>query len=213
MGNQGDAPLNELSPSEPITTSSRRRKTRILVAVIALCTPVALLGTFVLLVTFHVGFRAYTIPSEAMEPTLHGCFGCENDRVIVRTFAYSVERGDIVVFNAPPGSSPAIKQLVKRVIALPGETIETRDNRVFVTPADGGTPKSLSEPYVNPKCVDFGGATANLVKTKVPPGQYYVLGDNRCQSSDSRTYGPIKANSVVGVAILRGWPLSRLSRL
>ncbi len=160
--------------------------------------------------------QAFYIPSESMEPTLHGCSGCNNnDRILVNKLAFKfhdVHRGDIVVFTSPPAEANSnIKDLVKRVIALPGETIEARNNAIYITRVGQKDAQKLDEPYVNPAC---GERIADNLTTKtIPPGYYFVMGDNRCASHDSRFFGPIKGSSIVGRAFVRIWPLSRFKFL
>ncbi len=157
-------------------------------------------------VTF--GLRAYLvepfwIPSQSMEPTLHGCPGCNDDRLLVNKLAYKVHgvhRGDIVVFKRPPDFNTTEKDLVKRVIGLPGETVSGHDGRVWV-----GN-QALREPYIEPSC--YG--TASFSPVTVPKGEVFVMGDNRCDSSDSRVFGPIKTSSIVGRAFVVFWPLNRI---
>jgi signal peptidase I len=137
-----------------------------------------------------------------MEPTLK-----PGDRVLVNKLSYdlhSIHRGDIVVFKRPPSEAgnPAIKDLIKRVVGLPGETIEQIDGRVYIN----GHP--LKESYL-----PDGTVTTNLPRRVVPPGTYFVMGDNRSNSSDSRFIGPIPGSLIVGRAFIRVWPLSSLDLL
>ncbi len=145
--------------------------------------------------------QAFYIPSRSMEPTLR-----IGDRVLVNKLAYKVHdihRGDIVVFERPKDEPPdAIKDLIKRVIALPGETVSTQNGQVYI---DG---RPLDEPYL-----PAGTVTDNLPPTKVPPGTVFVMGDNRGDSRDSRFFGPIDKNLIVGRAFVRIWPLSHLGFL
>ena len=127
---------------------------------------------------------SYYIPSASMEPTLHGCQHCEPDLVVVDKLSYrfgSVARSDVVVFDRPPLAPPEDQQLIKRVIGLPGETVSGHDGRVFIGA------KALTEPYVNPTC----GGTGDFAAVTVPAGRYFVMGDNRCDSLDSRVFGAI----------------------
>jgi signal peptidase I len=145
--------------------------------------------------------QAFYIPSRSMEPTLR-----IGDRVLVNKLSYKahdVNRGDIVVFERPKDEPPdAIKDLIKRVIGLPGETISTQNGQVFI---DG---RPLSEPYL-----PAGTVTDNLPPTKVPDGEIFVMGDNRGDSRDSRFFGPIDQGLIVGRAFVRIWPLSHLGLL
>jgi signal peptidase I len=145
--------------------------------------------------------QAFYIPSESMVPAL-----LTNDRVLVNKLSYhlhDVHRGDIVVFDAPPGAATAqVKDLIKRVIGLPGDTIEGRNGSIFING------KPLDEPYLPPdvRSRDFPPA-------KVPPKDIWVLGDNRQDSRDSTFFGPITEKSIVGRAFVRIWPLDRLGLL
>jgi signal peptidase I len=158
----------------------------------------ALLIAFVIK-TFLI--EAFYIPSESMTPTL-----LVGDRVLVNKLSYDlhdVHRGDIVVFKAPPGEETAqIKDLVKRVVGLPGETIEGKGGQIYING------KVLPETYL-PK----GVQSRTFAAQKVPPGHYFVLGDNRQNSKDSTYFGPIKSSLIVGRVFLRIWPLNRIGTL
>ena len=146
---------------------------------------------------------SYYIPSGSMEPTLHGCRHCEPDLVLVDKLSYrfgSVARSDVVVFDRPPLAPPEDAQLIKRVVGLPGETVSGHDGRVFI-----GT-RALPEPYVNPAC----GGTSDFAAVTVPAGTYFVMGDNRCDSLDSRVFGVIAGSSIVGRSVAVSWPLKHL---
>lgn len=142
-------------------------------------------------------FQAFYIPSESMVPALQ-----ENDRVLVNKMSYrlgDVSRGDIVVFEAPPGTDDGIKDLVKRVIGLPGETVEGRDGTVYV---DG---RPLDEGYL-----PEGTVTGAFAPETVPPDQYWVMGDNRPASRDSRYFGFVPEDDLVGRVFVRIWPITRI---
>jgi signal peptidase I len=144
-------------------------------------------------------FQAFYIPSESMEPTLK-----PHDRVLVNKLSYKlhpIHRGDIVVFKRPPGEAadPTIKDLIKRVIGLPGETIEERAGEVFING------QQLKEPYLPP-----GTVTTTLPLQTIAPNQYFVMGDNRSNSKDSRFIGAIPKSLIVGRAFVRVWPLSKV---
>ena len=155
--------------------------------------------------------EAYTIPSVSMEPTLQ-----VGDRVLAYKLGYGPEDispGDIVIFRKPEATMDlsGIDHLVKRVVAVAGETVEFRDGQLHVD----GSP--LDEPYV-----PTGNATVPLALIRgcanpaapdfcrVPEGTIFVLGDNRSQSRDSRWFGPVDADSVVARTVARYWPPSRV---
>ena len=149
-------------------------------------------------------FQAFYIPSESMVPTLQ-----KDDRVLVNKLSYHlhpVHRGDMVVFKAPPGIDPSVKDLVKRVIGLPGETIEGRaDGHVYING------KELQEKWLPPGVRTDPG----FAPIKVPPDSYYVLGDNRPNSKDSRYFPShfIRKSDIVGRVFVRIWPLNRIDIL
>jgi signal peptidase I len=157
---------------------------------------------------FAFGLRAWVvqpfwIPSQSMEPTLHGCPGCDPDRLLVDKLSYhlhGVRRGDVVVFTRPPTLQSTDADLVKRVIGLPGESVQAVNGTVFV---DG---HALAEPYVAKAC----DGTSDFGPTKVPAGEVFVMGDNRCDSSDSRVFGPIATSTIIGRAFVIVWPLPRI---
>jgi signal peptidase I len=144
--------------------------------------------------------QAFYIPSESMETTL-----AINDRVLVNKISYrlhDVHRGDIVVFVRPDGQVGEIRDLIKRVIALPGETVEARDNELYING------QRLIEPYL-----DEGVVTRDFGPTVVPDGEIFVMGDNRTESYDSRLFGTISEDLVVGRAFVLFWPLNRAGPL
>jgi signal peptidase I len=155
----------------------------------------------------------YKIPSSSMEPTFHcarpgtGCEGRFNDRVIANRFIYHFrdpERGDIVVFDPPADVAQycgAGGTYVKRIIGLPGERLSQRNGVVYV---DG---KELPEPYLEP--VRRGGP--DFGPTVLGPDQYFMMGDNRQLSCDSRRWGPITREAMIGPVFMTYWPPNRIS--
>jgi signal peptidase I len=157
-------------------------------------------------------FQAFFIPSASMEPTLE-----EGDRVLVNKLSYDVHdinRGDVVVFELPADKvgPDGIKDLIKRVIALPGDVIETRDGVVYIND------RQLSEPYLPDGTVTgdpSNGSNPAIERQTVPEGTVFVMGDNRDNSHDSRypDRGPIPIDSVVGRAFVLVWPLGEVGAL
>jgi signal peptidase I len=165
-----------------------------------------------------VAFQAFYIPSESMESTLE-----VKDRLLVNKLSYKlhdVHRGDIIVFEKPPGETSKINDLIKRVIALPGETIEQQGNDIYIDRGQG--PQKLTEGYIK----DLGdiGQTLTWVqgcanpstettKCTIPAGHVWVMGDNRGHSHDSRFFGPIDEDLIVGRAFIKVWPLNKIGFL
>jgi signal peptidase I len=221
------------------------------------------LTLYYLVLTFVA--RPYLIPSESMEPTLHGCPGCVGDRIMVDKLTYrfgAPQPGDVVVFRGPPAwnlnyksirsSNTAVRwmqntlsfigfvppdenDLVKRVIAVGGQTVQCRNDTGLTV--DG---KRLKEPYVDPAtinpahlpmppCPGIGGTNVQFGPVKVPEGRLWVMGDNRTHSADSRAHcddvpadrdrgvvctgdpmaGTVPVANVIGKTRFIVWPPSR----
>jgi signal peptidase I len=199
---RGPAPARAEEPPPP------KRSHRAIIEWVAILV-VAVLAA-VLLRTFVI--QPYYIPSGSMEPTLK-----VGDKVLVNKLSYhfhSVHRGDVVVFSRPPNDYSAdIKDLIKRVIGLPNETVSASNGRVYV---DG---RMLNEPWL-PKAVATtfpsqipGCRPAPAGACRIPAGDYFVMGDNRGNSEDSRFIGPIAGHLIVGRAFLLVWPLGRIGTL
>jgi signal peptidase I len=152
----------------------------------------------------------YFIPSASMEPTL-----MVGDRILVNKLAYhlhDIHRGDIVVFGRPPRelSSPEIKDLVKRVVGLPGEWISSAPGgQVLVGTTPGCRDQHpVPESYLTDSARSSPGPAIGC--KHIPAGQYFVMGDNRGDSEDSRAFGPIPRSIVVGHVVMRFWPLGQI---
>jgi signal peptidase I len=164
--------------------------------------------------------KPYRIPSESMTDTL-----LVSDRIIAARFLYHLKdpsRGDIIVFKPNGEGDQAFRTdhvadtvFVKRLIGMPGEWIGARDDRIFV--CDGGTApdrtkpieqttgcRYLDEPYMSSPQDDFG-------PEQVPAGRYFMMGDNRADSDDSRNWGPITRGQIIGRSFMTYWPLDRIS--
>jgi signal peptidase I len=180
---------------------TRRRRTRRWVlewlAVVLVAVAVAAVVRVFVVQTFY-------IPSGSMEPTL-----MIGDRILVDKLSYhlhGVGRGDIVVFSRPPGepASPGLNDLVKRVIGLPGEWISSEpDGTVLINN------KPLSEPWLGTLALSDPGPP--IRRQLIPAGEYFVMGDNRGNSQDSRYFGPISRSLIVGRVVFRIWPISHMS--
>ena len=157
----------------------------------------------------------YRIPSSSMEPTLHcaraqqsdGCGARWSDRVLANRFIYHLrdpERGDVVVFDTPPR---AVQQcgaggtFVKRIIALPGETWRMEAGQVYING------KRLVEPYIE----GDRRSADDKAPQKVPDGHYVMLGDNRVHSCDSRAWGSVTRENIIGKVFAVYWPPDRIA--
>jgi signal peptidase I len=143
--------------------------------------------------------QTYFVPSTSMWPTLKA-----GDRIVVSKIYGAIEPGDIIVFKRPPAEhcgGPPVPDLVKRVIGLPGQTVSAHGGKVYITG------RLQKEPWLPKGTQTFTTMTHPF---KVPKGDYFVMGDNRVNSCDSRTWGPVKASYVVGKVFLILWPPSQL---
>jgi signal peptidase I len=183
-----------------------------------------LLGLAILIAFLFKTFaaQAFFIPSESMVPEL-----LVGDRVVVSKVSYRLHeprRGDVIVFDdpepAPPDHpalpvkivrglleavglrQPSTDEFIKRVIGLPGETVEAHSGRVYING------RELVEPYL-PRDI----TTSDFGPVKLSADQLWVMGDNRPRSLDSRVFGPIRRDTIVGRAMARAWPLNRIAFL
>lgn len=164
------------------------------IAVLILAVVLALLIRFTM-------FEAALVTSESMMPTLE-----KDDRVLIdhrSTLRNRWQRGDIVMFDTPPSWSGVPDTLIKRVIGMPGETLEISDGKVYING------KILDEPYVNNDSMIRG----DTGKTVIPARQYFVMGDNRNNSDDSRDEGPVDDKHIRGRAVWRLSPLSKFGQI
>jgi signal peptidase I len=173
-----------------------------------------LVGLFVVLLVVSVGLhviRIYRVPSSSMEPRLHcakpniGCLASTDDRIAVLEYVFSSpKRGDIVAFNTPPKAAMSCGSggvYIKRVIGLPGDTWAERGGVIYI---DG---KKLAEPYLRPSERD----TLSYPVRTIAASQYFVMGDNRSGSCDSRRWGTVPRKNILGKLVATYWPPSRVS--
>jgi signal peptidase I len=143
--------------------------------------------------------QPYVIPTGSMIPTIG-----IGERVLANKFIYrfgTPQVGDVVVFDDPTGTVPT---LIKRVVAVGGQTIDIHDGAVYI---DG---VKLDEPYTHGKPTEPGDV---LLPLKIPAGQVWLMGDNRTNSHDARWFGAQPAEIIHGRAFVRYWPLNRFTSL
>jgi len=168
-------------------------------------------------------FQPFVVKGQSMEPTFHN-----GDYLIVDEITYKFrnpERGEVVVFYYPYYQGyykkdvnlgswhlfsikiPHRQRFIKRIIGLPGETVEITDGKVFILESDG-TKIQLKENYIlSGKTKTYGGQE---LKVKLSKDEYFVMGDNRDFSFDSRVWGPVKKDFIIGRVVLRLFPLSKI---
>ena len=248
--------------AEPIAEEPRKRDLTLRTVLVVLTSETVFLVViavvlYYILLTFVA--RPYLIPSESMEPTLHGCTGCVGDRIMVDKLTYRFsepEPGDVVVFKGPPSWNlnyksirsdntairwmqnalsfvgfvpPDENDLVKRVIAVGGQTVQCRATTGLTV--DG---KNLNEPYLDPTTMNADPRAYPCLgnefgPVKVPDGRVWVMGDNRTHSADSRMHctneapevqdgvwctgdpmaGTVPIDNVIGKARFIAWPPGR----
>lgn len=157
---------------------SKHRLVVILALIVTTLVVMALLT--IKLLTLHV----LKVEGRDMEPTLH-----RGDRILVTSERRTLQRRDIVTFKYPADPS---KRFIKRIVGLPGELVEIMEGRVFV---DG---KLLNEDYLDPQ---FNRYPLSKAAFRIPNQSYYVLGDNRDNSNDSRLWGPLPADFIDGMVL------------
>ena len=143
-------------------------------------------------------YQPVKVEGTSMAPLLS-----DQERIFINKFVYRfepIERGDVVVFWYPLDRT---KSFIKRVIALPGERVEIRHGVVYV---DGET---MQEPYVPPQYEDL----SDYGPVRVPPGNYFVMGDHRISSNDSRIFGPVPRRYIYGRAVFAYWPMDHFGSL
>jgi len=145
--------------------------------------------------------QPFIVSGESMVPTFEN-----GEYLIVDELSYRFEqpsRGDVIIMRYPLDTK---KYFIKRIIGLPGETLSFEGTKITVTPANGENPIVLSEPYLQNEKNDY-------IDVTLSDHEYYVLGDNRPASSDSRRWGPLPEGDIIGRPLVRLFPLNRISWL
>lgn len=193
----------EPPPVEPPATTPSRTSSWLRTGVEWIVVLAVALGIALLVRTYVI--QTYYIPSISMEPTLQ-----VGDHILVLKAAYrftSPAIGDVIVFKAPPQEhqscqDPQVQDLVKRIVALPGDRIRSSGNTIYVNN------KVLAQPWQH--TAQIGSQIHNQL---VPANHYFVMGDNRPESCDSRVWGTVPRADIIGKAVLIFWPLSRFSTI
>lgn len=160
---------------------------------------VALIALVIILPVRYFLIKPFYVNGASMEPNYF-----DHEYLIIDEISYRLNppvRGEVVVFHYPPDPK---EYFIKRVIGLPGERVAVKDGGIIIYNQDNSEGIALAEPYLEPEV-----QTAGAVDITLGPDEFFVLGDNRNASLDSRRFGPIKRSDIVGRTWLRGWPLDR----
>ena len=164
---------------------------------------IALLALVTILLIRYYLFKPFYVKGASMEPNFY-----EKEYLIIDEITYrlrSPERGEVVVFRYPENPK---EYFLKRIIGLPGETVKVSEGRVYIYNQEHPEGVQISETYLDTSEVTVGEKITVLGKS-----QYFMLGDNRDNSYDSRRFGPVDKNLIVGRTWFRGWPLNRMQIL
>jgi signal peptidase I len=143
-------------------------------------------------------YQPVKVEGTSMVPALS-----DQERIFINKFVYHfapIRRGDVVVFWYPLDPT---KSFIKRVVGLPGETVQVKRGRVYVDKSE------IREPYVLPQYLD----DSSYPSVYVPPGEFYVMGDHRDSSNDSRVFGPVPRRYIYGKAVFAYWPVDRFGTI
>jgi len=155
---------------------------------------ITLVLAIVIFLILQVTVQSFIIVGSSMQPNFQ-----EGERLLINKVVYKFrqpERGEVIIFH-PPTSQQA--DYIKRIIGLPGESVEIKEGKVYIHKEDGNV-EQLVEPYITELAMrDFRG-------DKIPENEYFVLGDNRNNSNDSRNFGPVSREGIIGRAWLSIWP-------
>lgn len=143
-------------------------------------------------------YQPVKVEGTSMAPSLS-----DQERIFINKFVYrvgAIERGDVVVFWYPLDRA---KSFIKRVVGLPGDLVQIREGRVYING------QRLEEPYVPAEYTDF----SDYGPLRVRPGEYFVMGDHRASSNDSRMFGPVAASYIYGKAVFAYWPMAQFGAI
>ena len=168
---------------------------------------IVILAALLFLVVSTLVAEPFEVEQRSMEPTLASGDHILIDKLSPRWSPYA--RGDVIVFHAPGQYDAEVIPYLKRIVGMPGDTIQIENGRIFLTP-DRGVPTRLDERYLAEGETSLPQGLEGRREWTVPENAYFVLGDNRSESVDSRTFGAIPHDRIVGRAWLRYLPVDRV---
>ncbi len=161
---------------------------------------IAIIAAVIVIPIRYFIFQPFFVKGQSMEPNFQN-----NNYLIIDEISYRFsqpERGEVIVFNYPDDPS---QRYIKRIIGLPGETVEINNGKVFIGGGSAGAEtRALDETFYFHTPVE----TPGNVKISLDEDEYFVLGDNRYASSDSRRWGPLKSKYIIGKVALKAWPFA-----
>jgi len=163
---------------------------------------VAISAAIIIPVRYYL-IQPFYVKGASMEPNFH-----DSEYLIIDEISYRFnqpDRGQVIVFRYPKNPQ---EFFIKRVIGLPGEEIQIEDGKIIVYNSEYPNGLTLSEEYLGSELETFNSDTE---KIKIAENEYYVLGDNRDASKDSRSFGPVNKDYIIGKVLLRGWPLEKFT--
>jgi signal peptidase I len=191
-----------LTPKNDGVVSGQAPKSEILAFIWETIKVVVISLAIILPIRYYL-VQPFFVKGASMEPSFE-----DGDYLLVDEISYRFSepaRGDVIIFRYPGDRS---QFFIKRIIGLPGETIEIKDNKIMVYDTDDSDGSALSEHYL-----DSGQETLGNILIRLEGDEYFVLGDNRLHSSDSRRWGPVNKTLITGKAFLRAWPFNKFNKI
>ncbi len=164
---------------------------------------VAAISAAIIIPVRYYLIQPFYVKGASMEPNFH-----DNEYLIIDELSFRFNppvRGQVIVFRYPRNPQ---EYFIKRVIALPGEELQIRDGKITIFNSENPDGMILSEDYLDESLRNYNDNTERII---VGPDEYFVLGDNRGASKDSRSFGSVNKNFITGKVLFRGWPLSRVT--
>jgi len=196
---QNSSPKNDSVISGQVPQSSRNE----LLAFVWETIKVVVLSLAIILPIRYYLVQPFFVKGASMESNFE-----DGDYLLIDEISYRFSepvRGDVIVFRYPEDRS---QFFIKRIIGMPGETIEVKNNKVIIYNAESTDGFALVEDYL-----DTNQETLGNLLTRLDDNEYFVLGDNRLASSDSRRWGPVNRTLITGKAFLRAWPFAKFDKI
>lgn len=166
-------------------------------------TKVVAISLAIILPVRYFLIQPFYVKGASMEPNFH-----DHEYLIIDELTYrfsAPERGQVIVFRYPRNPQ---EYFIKRVIGLPGEQVQIKDGKVIIFNAEHPEGFAINEKYLSNELITFDSSE---LKITVGPDEYFVLGDNRTASKDSRSFGPVNKSFITGKVLFRGWPLNEVT--